>query len=124
MGPVFAKRWLDSAVKFCNLLKIESLIIEEKNYVTVWILNRKKAVQQIAPEAQAAPIDSDFIQSCQDALVLLIGPMGKVIIQQAQQAKGVSTPRSFIQAIIRRIPDPIQAEAFSNQFLAMPRQHR
>lgn len=128
LGPAFARRCLQSALAFSKFIQAECLLVEHKTYFTVWVCYESPAnVSATAPEEELGDqalenqaiksvftpeLNQEFIQACQIALVDLIGPIGQIVVQRAHQEYSDHTPQSFVESIVKNIPDPDKAAAF------------
>jgi serine/threonine protein kinase len=77
----------------------------------------------LSPESRHAPsqlsgvtqINPAFLSKCEAELANFIGPMAKLIVQNANRKL---SPPQFIESLAQRIPNPVQADKFRQRMLA------
>jgi uncharacterized caspase-like protein len=62
-------------------------------------------------------IDEKFIRSCERELVLLIGPIGKLIINNKRNSSIPCAINDFVELVAAEIPDAKKAQEFRKRFL-------
>jgi uncharacterized caspase-like protein len=62
-------------------------------------------------------VDDNFIQTCEHELVLLIGPIGRLIINNQWNASNPCATNDFVESVAAEIPDVQKAQEFRRRLL-------
>lgn len=70
------------------------------------------------PSSEATGLSPDFVARCQQALVRCIGPMAKMLLEDALADYAHLERSDFVAQLALEIPDPKKAQEFQQQLLA------